>query len=310
VPGTGDHVALSVAPFAPKPLSVPLWYQIRSDSLLPVPNVLPTIEAIDGTEAKLTPVSSLRAAGCSQGLSGSLTYELPLNENAFPTMPLEYAAVPVNVPLFVPMPSFVFPSARHQLTMPLGGVSHAPVSYWKPDLNVPEPPGFVAVTSTSPIGPVPVITVIVVAVWALMVAAAAANVMLLTLSRPVPLMVPFVPPVDGPSTGDTAVIVGGAGAGAEPPVDVLVQAGAKWAATGVDGARLRALFAALAPHASFVAAPDGEIASEPIVRTLMTLAEAFDLRVVAEGVESQRQRDMRRQAGCRYEQGYYYSRGI
>jgi diguanylate cyclase (GGDEF)-like protein/PAS domain S-box-containing protein len=61
---------------------------------------------------------------------------------------------------------------------------------------------------------------------------------------------------------------------------------------------------------SFVAAPDGEIASEPIVRTLMTLAEAFDLRVVAEGVESQRQRDMLRQAGCRFAQGYFYSRAI
>lgn len=58
---------------------------------------------------------------------------------------------------------------------------------------------------------------------------------------------------------------------------------------------------------SFVAAPDGEIASEPIVRTLMTLAEAFDLRVVAEGVESKAQRDMLRQAGCRFAQGYFYS---
>ena len=61
---------------------------------------------------------------------------------------------------------------------------------------------------------------------------------------------------------------------------------------------------------SFVASADGEIASEPIVRTLMTLAEAFDLRVVAEGVETQRQRDMLRQAGCRFAQGYFYSRAV
>ena len=61
---------------------------------------------------------------------------------------------------------------------------------------------------------------------------------------------------------------------------------------------------------SFVASSDGEVASEPIVRTLMTLAEAFDLHVVAEGVESQRQRDMLRQAGCRYAQGFYYARPL
>jgi len=61
---------------------------------------------------------------------------------------------------------------------------------------------------------------------------------------------------------------------------------------------------------SFVAAADGQIASEPIVRTLMTLAEAFDLRVVAEGVGSQCQRDMLHQAGCRFAQGYLYSHAI
>ncbi|GAC1356548.1 MAG: hypothetical protein NVSMB31_17200 [Vulcanimicrobiaceae bacterium] len=61
---------------------------------------------------------------------------------------------------------------------------------------------------------------------------------------------------------------------------------------------------------SFVAAADGEIASEPIVRTLMTLAEAYDLRVVAEGVESKKQRDMLRQAGCRFAQGYFYSPAV
>jgi EAL domain-containing protein (putative c-di-GMP-specific phosphodiesterase class I) len=61
---------------------------------------------------------------------------------------------------------------------------------------------------------------------------------------------------------------------------------------------------------SFVSGHDGEVASEPIVRTLMTLAEAFDVRVVAEGIETQRQRDVLRNTGCRYGQGYYYARAL
>jgi diguanylate cyclase (GGDEF)-like protein/PAS domain S-box-containing protein len=60
----------------------------------------------------------------------------------------------------------------------------------------------------------------------------------------------------------------------------------------------------------FVSGSDGELASEPIVRTLMTLAEAFDVRVVAEGVETARQREQLRDAGCRFAQGYLYSRAI
>jgi diguanylate cyclase (GGDEF)-like protein/PAS domain S-box-containing protein len=61
---------------------------------------------------------------------------------------------------------------------------------------------------------------------------------------------------------------------------------------------------------SFVAGSDGELASEPIVRTLMTLAEAYNVRVVAEGVETVRQRDMLRNAGCRLAQGYLYAHPI
>jgi diguanylate cyclase (GGDEF)-like protein/PAS domain S-box-containing protein len=60
----------------------------------------------------------------------------------------------------------------------------------------------------------------------------------------------------------------------------------------------------------FVSGSDGELASEPIVRTLMTLAEAFDVRVVAEGVETVRQREILRNAGCRLAQGFLYSRPI
>ncbi len=61
---------------------------------------------------------------------------------------------------------------------------------------------------------------------------------------------------------------------------------------------------------SFVAGADGDLASEPIVRTLMTLAEAFNVRVVAEGVETARQREALRNAGCRHAQGYFYSRSL
>jgi diguanylate cyclase (GGDEF)-like protein len=61
---------------------------------------------------------------------------------------------------------------------------------------------------------------------------------------------------------------------------------------------------------SFVAGADGEVASEPIVRTLMTLAESFDVRVVAEGIETQVQRDVLRNAGCRYAQGFYFSHAV
>ena len=61
---------------------------------------------------------------------------------------------------------------------------------------------------------------------------------------------------------------------------------------------------------SFVSGNDGELASEPIVRTLMTLAEAFDVKVVAEGVETARQREILRNAGCRYAQGYLYARPL
>ena len=61
---------------------------------------------------------------------------------------------------------------------------------------------------------------------------------------------------------------------------------------------------------SFVCGPDGDVASEPIVRTLMTLAEAFGVRVVAEGIETQRQLEVLQSAGCRYGQGYYYSAAV
>lgn len=61
---------------------------------------------------------------------------------------------------------------------------------------------------------------------------------------------------------------------------------------------------------SFVAATGGNVGSEPILRTLMALAEAFGVRVVAEGIESRRQRDVLESLGCTHAQGYYYSRPL
>jgi len=61
---------------------------------------------------------------------------------------------------------------------------------------------------------------------------------------------------------------------------------------------------------SFVTGNDGQLASEPIVATLVTLAEAYDVRVVAEGVETTEQMEMLRTAGCRYAQGFLFARPL
>ncbi len=39
----------------------------------------------------------------------------------------------------------------------------------------------------------------------------------------------------------------------------------------------------------------------------MYLAQGFDLRVVAEGIETEAQRDFLLEAGCEYAQGYLFS---
>ena len=58
---------------------------------------------------------------------------------------------------------------------------------------------------------------------------------------------------------------------------------------------------------SFVSGADGLLASEPIVRTLISLAEAYNVRIVAEGVETAEQSDMLRNAGCRLGQGFLFA---
>ena len=60
----------------------------------------------------------------------------------------------------------------------------------------------------------------------------------------------------------------------------------------------------------FVSGTDGNLASEPIVRTLMALAEDFQVRVVAEGIETARQREQLREMGCAFGQGFLYSRPV
>ncbi|MDH2909812.1 MAG: EAL domain-containing protein [Candidatus Eremiobacteraeota bacterium] len=57
----------------------------------------------------------------------------------------------------------------------------------------------------------------------------------------------------------------------------------------------------------FVAGANGEIASEPIVHTLVRLSEAFGVRVVAEGVETERQREVLIAAGCIDAQGFLFA---
>ena len=54
--------------------------------------------------------------------------------------------------------------------------------------------------------------------------------------------------------------------------------------------------------------PEGR-AARTLVNAIMYLAEGFGLTVVAEGVETEAQRDFLLGSGCRYAQGYLYSPG-
>ncbi len=59
---------------------------------------------------------------------------------------------------------------------------------------------------------------------------------------------------------------------------------------------------------SFIADLKPEQSSSAIVRSILALAENFSLRVVAEGIENDYQRQILRSLGCHYGQGYYFSR--
>ncbi len=58
---------------------------------------------------------------------------------------------------------------------------------------------------------------------------------------------------------------------------------------------------------SFVCGPDGDIASEPIVRMLLNLADTLGLRAIAEGIETADQNAHLVALGCRYGQGFLFS---
>ncbi|MDD4730991.1 MAG: EAL domain-containing protein [Desulfovibrio sp.] len=59
---------------------------------------------------------------------------------------------------------------------------------------------------------------------------------------------------------------------------------------------------------SFVTGMENDPDSRAIVQTVISLGRALGLRVVAEGVETASQLDILRRAGCRYAQGYLFSR--
>ena len=61
---------------------------------------------------------------------------------------------------------------------------------------------------------------------------------------------------------------------------------------------------------SFVSGRDGGIANEPIVEMVVTLAQSLGMDAIAEGIESQMQREKLIAAGCTVGQGFYFARPI
>jgi EAL domain-containing protein (putative c-di-GMP-specific phosphodiesterase class I) len=61
---------------------------------------------------------------------------------------------------------------------------------------------------------------------------------------------------------------------------------------------------------SFVQKVNSEPGQAKLVKTMIGLGKNLDLRVVAEGVETQQQLSFLRQTDCNYAQGYYFSRPL
>jgi diguanylate cyclase (GGDEF)-like protein/PAS domain S-box-containing protein len=61
---------------------------------------------------------------------------------------------------------------------------------------------------------------------------------------------------------------------------------------------------------SFVMPMTENPANREVIRTVISLADNLGFRVVAEGIESEHQRDILRSLGCDYGQGYFYSRPL
>ena len=61
---------------------------------------------------------------------------------------------------------------------------------------------------------------------------------------------------------------------------------------------------------AFVNDLDNEESDSAIIRSIMALADNFSLRVVAEGIEEEYQKEILTTLGCQYGQGYYFSRPV
>jgi len=61
---------------------------------------------------------------------------------------------------------------------------------------------------------------------------------------------------------------------------------------------------------SFVSGITPEKHDSAIIRSVLALAENFNLRVVAEGIEEEYQQEALKKLGCHYGQGYYFSRPV
>jgi EAL domain-containing protein (putative c-di-GMP-specific phosphodiesterase class I) len=61
---------------------------------------------------------------------------------------------------------------------------------------------------------------------------------------------------------------------------------------------------------SFVKSMDGDATAMNIIRTVISLAHSFNLAVVAEGVETDRQVTLLRQLGCDQFQDYLFSKPV
>lgn len=59
---------------------------------------------------------------------------------------------------------------------------------------------------------------------------------------------------------------------------------------------------------SFIDGVDTDPKKQAIIFTAVTLAQSFDMKLLAEGIETKVQADLLMQMGCLYGQGYYYAK--
>ena len=61
---------------------------------------------------------------------------------------------------------------------------------------------------------------------------------------------------------------------------------------------------------SFVAEVDGDAAKKDIVGAILLLAQSLDLDVIGEGMETMSQRQVMEQMGCKFGQGWLFSKAL